>query len=140
MRVSVVVHGEDAAARELWQMGERATHAQPVLGLVAQMLEATQQRNFRGEGSEFGPWPVLAPGTLADKTNTRPLVATGALERSLSGGASSVRRITDDSVTVGTSIFYARFQHGKRPLVGITARDATVAAEMVARYVEDGLV
>lgn len=141
MNVETIVTGEDAAARRLRELADRASDAKPALERVAVMLQRRHASNFAGQGSAFGGWPPLAAATVARKGHSTPLVATGALQRAMQPGRGKgkVRRVSKTRVTLGTSLFYARFhQAGGRPVVGITGTDAKVAVRMIERYIATG--
>lgn len=83
---------------------------------VREATQAIVRENFETEGAASGhPWPPLKASTVLDRRRKgfppRPiLVRTGRLKRSATlPGSESVFRSTNDSVTVGTSVSYARF-------------------------------
>lgn len=151
MNIDPIVQGEDRAARHIDDIGDRAKDPKPVLNRVADLLQRRQAANFASHGASLGGWPPLAASTVAKKRSAgqsiEPLVATGALERSLQAGRGKgkVRRVTKTRVTIGSRIFYGRFAQAgtsrgepKRPIVGITNVEAKLATKLIDRYIRTG--
>jgi hypothetical protein len=89
---------------------------------AANYLRGREARRFASRGD--GSWPPLAKSTVRRKGNARMLYLTGALERSLTTSESgNVERISGQTMTFGTSLFYGRFVAKKRPLFNTTPAD-----------------
>lgn len=139
------VLGEDIAARQLREMGDRGGDMRPPLLLIRELLVEGHQQQFSSQGSFFGaPWAPNAPGTLARKAREgqggRVMRGTGALEAALRGGKGRKGRVTRTTASAGVSLFYAGFGHRgtkrqpPRPLVGITESQRGVSLGLLERH------
>lgn len=87
--------------------------------LIGERLLADNMQNLVGEGSLYaGGWAQLRPSTIADRLRrgygAGPIEwRTGTLARSLAmqGAAGNVFEVTPASVTVGSDVAYAGYQH-----------------------------
>lgn len=70
--------------------------------------------NFKAQGTEK-PWKPLAPSTIYAKGSSRILADRGRLRQSF--GIQSMN-VTEQEVTIGTNVFYAKFhEEGTSPYV-----------------------
>lgn len=136
----------EAAARG-WDM-------RPAMLQIRELFIEGHRKQFSSEGGYLDtPWPGLSPETILRKGRegvpslSRPMVAGGDLEESLSGGKGSYSRVSKGSVNVGTSLFYAIFamagasggRKGKepaRPIVGINEAEEDQAMAIMTRHLE----
>lgn len=137
--------GAENAASNMAQIGHRAVDAKPVLALVRDLLIAGHAEAFATQGASFGePWPALSPETL-ERGGRQPLERTGALKRSLEGGAGRKTSVAKRSVSVGTSLWYGRFAQAgtsrgepRRAIVGIGSADAEKILTMLQAFIMYG--
>lgn len=112
-------------ARQLATWGVRIESLEPAFEEIGEDLLGDFAQNMAREGGFFGMgsrWPPLAASTLKEKARLgygamSMLWRTGELGESLSerGAPGNIFEAGPDSVTVGSSIFYAPFhQHGSR--------------------------
>lgn len=153
----IEAHGTETVASNLKEFGGRATDARPAMRKVRSIMEKGQRANFETSGSYLGEeWDQLSPGTLARRARlgqgTKPLVATGALERSLSGGRGKRGSATKTMARAGTSVWYGVFAQAgtkgagngasapKRRIVGMTQKDATKSIRVIEKFLMTGEV
>lgn len=111
-------HGDEQAARLLREMGKRGADPRPVFQQIATELQFAEGAWFASEGA--GTWPPLAERTRAWKASqgqpSAPLIATGALIRSLTvkRGSASRRTVTTKQLRFGTRVPYAVFHQKAR--------------------------
>ncbi len=146
-RLFIEVIGEDTAALHVNEVGARALDLRPAFTRIREMLIEGNKRQFASKGGYFGgSWPPLDADTVAQKGSSATLVATGALRASLTGGSGAKSDVDRSGVSVGTSVWYAKFQHGgttnapARKLVGIAPTDLARASEIIEDYVVRGFV
>lgn len=128
LQLLVESKGDEAATQLLRGLGKSAADPRPAFKQIADELAIAEGEWFasRGEGS----WPDLAETTIAYKAQhglpPDPLVATGALKRSLivRSGSGGRRTITQKQLRYGTRVPYARFH----------ARARTGYSRMPRRY------
>lgn len=146
MKLKLEIHGHDAVADELKQIGERAHDAKPVLRVIQALMAESAREQFESEGSRGGlPWVPDKNATVARKAREGfkedTEIRTGDLEKSLAqlgGGGNAIRRLSMASTTFGTRLFYARFQGHKRQLLRITTKDADLWAEKMVDWILSG--
>jgi hypothetical protein len=139
---TISLQGVKASAAMLNEIGERAVNMRPAFLRIRKLLIEGNRKQFETKGAYLGtPWAKSAPGTLARKARLEqdltPMVASGDLERALSGGRGKRTRITRSSVSVGAALFYGKFGFGTdhsppRPPIGIsdeTSRESTSIIE-----------
>ena len=142
MELDVQQRGAARAALHLRETGERAQNLQPAFDRIGTQLQRSEALWFRTHGA--GRWPPLAAATEEQKgaegQGHEPLVATGALRRSLLR-RSAVEK-TRTSVGLVTDVHYARFhEYGTRtmparpPLVPLTPQMRDAACEEIRRHV-----
>ena len=56
------------------------------------------------------------------------------------GGGNAIRRLSKQSTTYGTRLFYAQFQGHKRMLLRVTLQDADLWAEKMVDWILSGNV
>lgn len=110
LRVAIDVDGLDVAESTLDRLRGRASDLRaPLTQIGSELLRASRQQFRTGRG-----WRRLSAATRARKArqglDPRRLVATGALERSLT--RTSAARVSSADLTFGTTVFYARFHSG----------------------------
>src|SRR5687768_5844860 len=112
MRLQIEVLGDVQLDRELLRWAEAAGDATPAfMGMADDFLDI-EARQFASEGGNSGGWAALAPSTVRRRGSAHPILfESGRLQQSLTGtgAADAVRRITSDSLEVGTSVPYARY-------------------------------
>lgn len=122
-----------AFADRLQALGVAADNVRPALEDVADDFLDMERRAFTTSGASIGArWEPLRPGRPG--TNPHELVATGALFRSLTSAHApdTVRRITADSVTMGTS--KKGLPRRRYVLVKVDRRDGARWADLVADH------
>jgi phage gpG-like protein len=153
----IEAEGTTQVETHLKEFGSRATDARPAMRKVRTIMEQANRRNFETSGSYLGDsWAPLAPGTLAHRKRlgqrTAPLKATGALERSLSGGKGKRGGATKTMARAGTSVWYGVFAqagtekagHGasapQRRIVGMTKKDVLKGTRVIEKFLLTGQV
>lgn len=137
MQLVVTETGVTKTVEDFLTLQHRLVEPRPGFESVADYLRGRQSRRFatRGDGS----WPPLRETTVKRKGNARVLYMTGALQRSLTTkGRGSVQRVSGQTMTFGTSLFYARFVAKKRPLFNTTSTDRRQASNRFMRYLLGG--
>ncbi len=132
----------------LTDVADRGENMRPAMLRIKELLVEGHAQQFRSDGAFLGtPWEGNAPSTLARKARegipslNRPMVATGALQESLSGGKGGRSRVSKGAVSVGTSLFYALFHINPkrkgmpaRPPVGINDAQRTAALRIMDNH------
>lgn len=147
-----IVVEADGAAVMLRDMATRGYDMRPAMTEIRELLIEGNKQQFTTEGQFLGtPWPPNSQETLLRKARegvpslTSPMVATGDLQESLSGGSGSRSRVTKSSVSVGTSLFYAIFaiagasggrrgSEPARPPLGINESERVSALQIITEY------
>lgn len=111
-----VTGAKDAAARMI-AMYARTKLFTSVLVKAKQEIKAANAANFATNGLPVGGWSPLEPQYAAWKMarfpGAPPLVRTGKLFASLTGATDSFETMTNTSLSIGTSVEYAKFhQYG----------------------------
>lgn len=149
--LKIEADGTAQVSTNLKHFGERASDAKPAMRKVRSIMEDSHRRNFETSGSYLGEsWAPLSPGTLARKSRlgqeNSPLRATGALERSLSGGKGKRGGATKTMARAGTSVWYGVFAQAgtktapQRRITGMTARDVAKSVRIIEKFVLTGQV
>jgi hypothetical protein len=131
--------------RELGGMAERAMDTLPPFTVIAQELAAARAANAASDGAYYGqPWAGLAQSTRERKSRQglsgEVMHETGELRAALEGGAGSFERVYPTGVAVGVGgLFYARFQHALRPIVGVRPEDEAAAVVLIHEWIERGV-
>ena len=141
-RFEADVYANTAMARaRLAGLAGRATDLRPAMTVVRDLIIAGHKENWESQGAALGtPWPANAPGTLARKSSTRPLEATGALKTAIYGGRGRATRVMKTGVRVGVRLMYARYNLGSsryrpaRPMVGISRSTEAAAFKVLEKY------
>lgn len=131
-------------------MAGRATDMRPAFRAIRELIISGHKRNWASQGQHLGErWPANTIGTIERKArmgqSLDPLTATGALHRAVHGGRGRYSRVSRTSVSVGVSLFYARFQLAKkgrvprRPMVGIARTTEQAALKIVETYLVKGV-
>lgn len=153
----IEAEGTTQVATHLKEFGSRATDARPAMRKVRSIMEEANRRNFETGGSYLdSSWAPPAPGTLARRQRlgqgTEPLKATGALERSLSGGKGKRGGATKTMARAGTGVWYGIFAQAgtekagnggsepQRRIVGMKTRDVTKATRVIEKFLMTGQV
>lgn len=108
------VAGLQHTSEMLQEAAARGYDMRPAMLQIRDLLIEGHKEQFASQGRFLDtPWPENAPGTLANKARlgqgSTPMVASGDLERSLSGGRGKRSRVGKGSVSVGTNLWYAIF-------------------------------
>lgn len=128
VHISLDVFGDQQLDRTLLRFEQRARNFRPVFELLASRFLKINRGQFSSQGGRgSGGWKPLAASTVArkkaQKLDPRILHATLALRKSLTilGTPGQVRVITDDTLTLGTSVkskkgypYPAVHQHGSK--------------------------
>jgi phage gpG-like protein len=147
-RLRLYIDGENAAAEEIRAIGERARDAKPVLRVIQGLMARGAKEQFETEGSRSGlAWEPDTKAWVKRKASkdqdTRTERRTGALEESLmstGGGRDAIRRLSKQSTTHGTRLFYAQYQGHKRMLLALTLREADRFSELMVDWILSGNV
>lgn len=111
------IYGVKKAVTRLTAMHARSKLFTPVLMKAKQEIKLANASNFASNGLPVGGWapldPVYAAWKMARFPGAPPMVQTGRLFASLTGATASFETMTNTSITVGTSVEYAKFhQYG----------------------------
>ena len=142
------MRGLKASGTLLRDIAERGENMRSAMLRIKELLIEGHRKQFSSGGSFLGtPWEPNAPGTLARKARegipslNRPMVASGDLMESLSGGKGARSRVSKSGVSVGTSLFYAVFHINPkrkgmpaRPPVGINEAERETALTIIERH------
>lgn len=112
MRIEFEVSGDVQLSRDLDRWASAVEDPGPAFEAMADDFLEIEARQFASEGGNSGGWAPLAPSTVRRRGSAHPILfQTGRLQQSLTsaGARDSVRRVTADSLEVGTSVPYARF-------------------------------
>ena len=130
--LDVRAHGDDVASRHLTALAKAGEDPRPAFRQIQEEIRTAEATWFgtRGEGS----WPNLQQATLDAKLRRGqppdPLVATGALRRSLTvkRGSGAIRSATKRQMKFGSKVYYGRFHERggrvpvRRPLLPVDTR------------------
>lgn len=148
-RLEIDTKGLRESRQMLTDLAERGENMRPAMLRIKELLIAGHAEQFKSGGAFLGtPWEKNAPGTLARKARegvsslNRPMVASGDLMESLSGGKGGRSRVSKSGVSVGTSLFYALFHINPkrkgmpaRPPVGINEAQRMAALRIMDNHV-----
>jgi len=117
IEIDTHVYGVKKAVARLTAMHARTKLFTPVLLKAKQEIKLANASNFASNGLPVGGWapldPVYAAWKMARFPGAPPMVQTGRLFASLTGATASFETMTNTSITVGTSVEYAKFhQYG----------------------------
>ena len=146
-RASIKVKGIDKTIAKMGLMALRAQAFNPVFVKAKAELHLANSSNFASNGLLVGGWSPLDAEYAAWKMSrfpgAPPMIRTGRLFASLAGANASSFRMTNTSMSVGTTVEYAKFhQYGttkmpKRKIVfepaGFAKSVGADAAAWVAR-------
>jgi phage gpG-like protein len=135
MDLQIDVSGVDRTSSRFMKMMRRLQDPSDVLeNQVADYLRQRQSHRFATHGD--GTWPANAKSTVRKKGNGRPLYDSGTLFRALTRERTAGSRSSahGDTLTFGTSLFYARFIAKRRPLFNTTRADKVQISARVRRY------
>ena len=115
--IDISERGLASARSRLLAMQARSKVFTPVLLKAKQQIKAANAANFTSNGLPVGGWapldPVYAAWKMARFPGAPPMVQTGRLFASLTGATASFETMTNTSITIGTSVEYAKFhQYG----------------------------
>lgn len=105
--------GGEVAERHLTGLAKRGEDPRPAFRQITDELRLGEAEWFDSAGA--GTWPRLSDRTLESKQRQglprEPLVATGALRRSLTvkRGQGGIRSVTKRQMRFGSRIYYAKF-------------------------------
>ena len=147
-RLSFLVAGEAQIDRILSRFGDAVEDLSPAYEEIADDFLEIEERQFLSEGAGSGGWAPLNPKYAARKKGPGLLRETLALFRSLTrrGAPGAIRRITKDSIELGSSItseggFPYPVAHAvgtskmpARPPIALIEADKTRWTKMVQRH------
>ena len=115
--ISIKTKGIDKTIARMSAMASRAQAFNPVFLKAKEELHMANASNFASNGLLVGGWAPLdaeyAAWKLSRFPGAPPLVRTGKLFASLAGANASSFRMTNTSLSVGTTVEYAKFhQYG----------------------------
>ena len=139
--LELVIDGEQQVLSALSRFGEYANDLHVPFGEMATDFARAEGARFAAQGPG---WAALSPEYAAWKAAHYPgkpiLQRTGALLGSLTGGAGFIREITDEAMTLGTRVGYARFhQRGtgrmpKREVIRLQPEDRLRWAKIMQKH------
>jgi hypothetical protein len=150
--MALQMDGIGASSAMLRDAAARGEDMRPAMARIRDLLIEGHKEQFATQGSFLGtPWPENSPETLARKARAgipslnSPMVASGDLEQSLSGGRGGRTRVSKGSVSVGTSLFYAIFairgasggrrgSEPARPPLGINEAERLTSIRIMTDY------
>lgn len=147
--IRIVLDGVDEAVKSLKAMAERLKNLRPAWQTVLAYLRRASEAQFATEGARSGSrWQPLSLAYAARKARRYPgqpiLRASDAVFRSLvDRTADSIIEIEPQSLTYGTSRFYARFhQRGmgrnpRRQILAVTEQDRREIQKLVRLHLDN---
>lgn len=139
--LEIDVLGDERIERRLREMGDRAILAEPAMHEIVHVLVDSEEALW----SRGRSWAPNAPTTQERKGRNDPLVASGALRRSLTelGDPNQLVEIGHDSLKFGSKLWYAHFALGtkkqpKRDAVRLRPQDRLKIREIVLAWVLEG--
>jgi phage gpG-like protein len=127
--------GDREAAEKFQAMGLRATHAQPAMLQIVEIIRRAFDITMTSQGRRGGgSWQQLKPETIRRKAkkglDPRIEFATHALYESLTRTAAGSRVVVDENhLTIGSDLAYARAQHFGLPSKNVPARPLITIVE-----------
>ena len=117
IEIDITERGLASAVGRLLAMQARSKVFTSVLIKAKQQIKAANAANFASNGLPVGGWAPLTPEYAAWKMarfpGAPPMVISGKLFASLTGATDSYESMTNTSLTIGTSVEYAKFhQYG----------------------------
>ena len=117
IEIDITERGLASAVGRLLAMQARSKVFTSVLIKAKQQIKAANAVNFASNGLPVGGWAPLTPEYAAWKMarfpGAPPIVISGKLFASLTGATDSYESMTNTSLTIGTSVEYAKFhQYG----------------------------
>jgi len=117
IEMNIRVTGVKKTVSRLIAMQARAQLFTPVLLKAKKEIQLANASNFATNGLPVGGWSPLNPQYAAWKMarfpGAPPMVQTGKLFSSLAGANTSVETMTNTSISIGTTVEYAKFhQYG----------------------------
>lgn len=139
--LEIDVLGDERIERRLREMGDRAILAEPAMHeIVDVLIESEDALWSRGRS-----WAPNAPTTQERKGRNDPLVASGALRRSLTehNAPGQLVEIEHDSLKFGSKLWYAHFALGtshqpKRDAVRLRPQDRIKIREIILAWLLEG--
>jgi phage gpG-like protein len=152
VRIEITALGETVMRRELIRFADNLANPRIALETAAITLETAAEEQFDTEGAHAsGGWAPLALSTIQEKDrkglSPHILQATGRLRDSLTRkfDPSHVERLSEDSLTFGTTVPYAIFhQTGtrrmpRRPPVALSEDDKRLIVKGIQRALLAGV-
>lgn len=117
IEMDIRVTGVKKTVSRLMAMQARAQLFTPVLLKAKKQIQLANASNFATNGLPVGGWSPLSPQYAAWKMARFPgaptMVQTGKLFASLTGANTSFETMTNTSISIGTTVEYAKFhQYG----------------------------
>jgi len=136
VRLQVETSGGPEALRRIGALEGRVAHPAPALRLIARLLSSHVEATFVSQGGRIGrAWAPLAPSTIRARahrwghyalppgTGSSPpgppnqwTTRTRASFRA--GGPDHIEYVSDEALTWGSGVPYARFPQRLRPMMG----------------------
>lgn len=149
--ITITVTGAEEVTRRLATWGQQISDLTPAWDLIADDLLGDWMQNILAEGGAYGAWAPLRPSTIAERIRKgyggdHPIMwRTGWLLRSLSarGQPNNIVQTTPTSLTLGSSVPYAGYQHEgtrkmvARPLIGVTWKEQAQIVNRLNTYIQD---
>lgn len=141
---TITERGAGKAARDVNQLGRRASDVRPATSAVRTAFRQAEERRFDTGGA--GSWPKLAEATREWKArrglDPRILRATGALYRAMTAAraAGQVDERHPDELHFGTTLPYAKYHEQgkgvpKRDPIELTSQDRHKITQAIEKYI-----
>lgn len=145
---SINVNGEKRVANRLRAVSRRVRDTSPVLAQLPEVFEDHVDRTFDTQGASIGDrWkPLTRPYTAwkVSKGGGGPLVLSGGLKSSFSGGRHHIEVMGKNSIRWGTNHPLARLHHSGSPGKRVPSRPILIVTrelrEEVQRKVRDHIM
>jgi hypothetical protein len=141
MRLSIDVDGTRVVERELLGMSARTLDLSPAMRDIRDIVYKSNRAQFATEGAHGGePWTPPSPRWTARKAtlglDTKTEQATGDLRASLTGRRrGSYSRAGKSSLSVGTTVPYAKYARRRNTLVRPTELERREMVRVVQRHI-----
>lgn len=138
------LEGEEILNRQLSRFGEGVEDFSPAWNKMRDEFYEIERDQFTSQGSHSGGWRALAPGTVRQKRGRSVImVDTRRLFKSLTGpGGENIARITPDTFTFGSRVFYGVFHQStrartrlpRRALIALNSEDKRALTKIMQGY------
>lgn len=127
-RVSLIVAGKAEFDRSFKRIGASFDNLMPIWDDVRDAFWKIQEEQFASEGGagRSGKWKPLTKRYEAQKIKqygAKPILErTGRMKKSLTGQTGdTVYEKNQKDMAIGTSVFYAKYNHATRPVISFSA-------------------